>query len=471
MDTKDFQKYRILVLTGDRLSQRSLYELLSRSGYHVDIAESAEHSISFLNENLYNVVLTDIDATHGQALLEMLKDQAHPAEVVVLSSCKSIEKIPAAIQERAYDCVTKPAEDVNVLSAIEKAINRCAIFGQTLSVDVQKVARNEKNFYGLIGSMKDIYSLIERVSNSKATILVRGESGTGKRMIARAIHQADKKRRDKPFIEMSCGALPREIIESELFGHTKGSFTGAINDRKGRFELAHGGTILLDDIDSFSLDIQVKLLRVLQQKEFERVGDHKTMKVDVRIIASTNQDLEKLVAEKKFREDLYYRINVISVNVPPLRSRKQDLLELANHFINVFSKENRKQIDVVTKEAVDILTGYDWPGNIRELENIMERAVILDVDNVIGKDDLPDVIVGMRKVGSQNAEGPTKEPALPDSLKDALKDPERVYILKILEEVGWNKKKAAQKLGVNRTTLYNKLRKHNLISESAPNQL
>ncbi|MDD5136117.1 MAG: sigma-54 dependent transcriptional regulator [Candidatus Omnitrophica bacterium] len=319
-------------------------------------------------------------------------------------------------------------------------------------------------YHGLVGRsqiMNNLYSMIERISDSKATILLRGESGTGKRVVARAIHQADKKRRNKPFIEISCGALPKEIIESELFGHTRGSFTGAIGDRKGRFELSDGGTILLDDIDSFSLDMQVKLLRVLQEKEFERVGDHKTIKVDVRIIASTNQDLEKVVAEKRFREDLYYRLNVISINLPPLRERKDDLPSLLDHFIKLYSKENTKNIQGITPETRQILVNHGWPGNIRELENIIERAVILDTDDMIDKDDLPEILLKAVKLTGEKLSADNA--GMLKSLKDVMQEPEKVYILNVLKEVGGNKKKAATKLGVNRTTLYNKLKKYNLL--------
>ncbi len=281
-------------------------------------------------------------------------------------------------------------------------------------------------------------------------------------MIAYAIHKADKKRKNKPFIELSCGALPRDIIESELFGHTKGAFTGAIADRKGRFELADGGTILLDDIDSFSLDLQVKLLRVLQQKEFERVGDYKTVKVDVRVIVSTNQNLEEAVAEKRFREDLYYRLNVISIKAPALREKKKDLPLLIEYFVNLYSKENHKKTKTVSPEAQRVLINYNWPGNVRELENIIERAIILDTDGIVGKDDLPEIILdGAEAFDSKRKADFNKNFA---SLKDALEEPEKIYILKILQEVGWNKKRAARKLGVNRTTLYNKLRRYNLLS-------
>ncbi len=456
-------RHRILILNSDRLSQKSLYELLSRSGYKVDIAESIKQSIACLDENIYHLILADIDATAGIELLKIIKEQSYPAEVIVLSSHGNLDNALSSLQMGAFDYLIKPVEDEKVISTIEKALTNKHASCEIKPPVMQKVNTKEETFYGLVGTMSEIYSLVERVATSKATILLRGESGTGKRMIARAIHQADKERRNRPFIEMSCGALPREIIESELFGHTKGAFTGAINDRKGRFELAHGGTILLDDIDSFSPDLQVKLLRVLQQKEFERVGDHKTMKVDVRIIASTNQDLEKLVAEKKFREDLFYRLNVISINIPPLRNRKQDILILVNHFINFYSKENHKRIEGVSQSTLAALISYDWPGNIRELENIIERAVILDTDGIIEKDDLPEIIIkSSSQIPLEPALGNNKDT---ESLKNALKDPEKIYILKILEEVGWNKKKAAKRLGVNRTTLYNKLRKHNLIPE------
>ena len=230
--------------------------------------------------------------------------------------------------------------------------------------------------------------------------------------------------------------------------------------------MAHGGTVLLDDIDSFSLDLQVKLLRVLQHKEFERVGDHKTIKIDVRFIVSTNQNLEKAIADKKFREDLYYRLNVISINIPPLRSRKDDLPLLVNHFMSLYSKENHKKIKNVSDDTMNILMNYDWPGNVRELENIIERAVILDTDGLIGSDDLPELLVGNAMASFDTRIGSGAGPRGTASLKDALREPEKIYILQVMKETGWNKKKAARKLGVNRTTLYNKLKKYSLLAEA-----
>ncbi|MFH0764067.1 MAG: sigma-54 dependent transcriptional regulator [Candidatus Omnitrophota bacterium] len=457
-------KHRVLLLNNSKLSRKSLYELLSRNGYKVDSADSLKQSIVHLEETAYQLILADIDGASGIELLKTIKERLYPADVIVMASRGNIDKAVDSLKLGAHDYLVKPIEDENILAAVEKVLaNKPCNEAKLMSS--KRASREEDTFYGLVGrstAITEIYSIIERISSAKATILLRGESGTGKRMIAKAIHKADKFRRDKPFIEISCGALPREIIESELFGHTKGSFTGAIIDRKGRFELAHGGTVLLDDIDSFSLDLQVKLLRVLQQKELERVGDHKTIKVDIRIIASTNQDLEKAIADGKFREDLYYRLNVISIRIPPLRERKEDLSLLINYFLKHYSMENHKSIKHMTDEARDILTSYNWPGNIRELENIIERAVILDTNNIIGIEDLPAIIINKTTI-VKNVSAVSKD-TNGSSLKDALKEPEKVYILKILQEVGWNKKKAALKLGVNRTTLYNKLHEHNLLS-------
>jgi len=455
----------VLVVNDDRLNRRSLYEMLCRNGYVVDVASSVEEALVFLEENPQRVILADING-NGSELLETVKKREYPSQVIILTSYGNIECAVNSMKQGAFDYLVKPVEDKKIIAAIKRALTNVPSSVKEYA-QTKMLLKREAAYCGMIGTsqlMQNIYSVVERISSTKATILLRGESGTGKRLIAQAIHQADKKRKDKPFVEISCGALPKEIIESELFGHTKGSFTGAINDRKGRFELSHGGTILLDDIDAFSMELQVKLLRVLQHKEFERVGDHETIKVDVRIVVSTNQDLEKLIKDGKFREDLYYRLNVISINVPPLRERKQDLPLLIEHFINLFSKENHKKIKGISQQTLDVLTNYNWPGNIRELENIIERAVILDNDNTIGTDDLPEVILnGSQVVTASKVINGYSETF--DSLKDALKEPEKVYILKVMQEAGWNKKKAAAKLGLNRATLYNKLKQYNLLPD------
>lgn len=455
---------QILLLNFEKLVQKSLYEMLCRSGYKVDIADSLDEAFALMNDNLFCIVLTDVKNAEDVELLKTIKEKAKNVEIIVIASYGKLEVAVESIKMGAYDYLVRPVEDEKITSAIDKIL--ATNTERKRPVLIKQLLNKKSKFYDIVGEgekIKEIYSIIERISNSKATVLMRGESGTGKRLLAHSIHKADKKRRHKPLIEVSCGALPREIIESELFGHTKGAFTGAISDRKGRFELAHGGTMLLDDIDSLPLDLQVKLLRVMQQKEFEKVGDHKTIKVDVRIITSTNQDLEKLVAEKKFREDLYYRLNVISVDIPPLRERKEDLQLLVDHFVNLYSKENHKKIKGVSHDALQSLMNYNWPGNIRELENIIERAVILDTDNVIKTADLPDIITnGNILLNVEPNQNIIKK--FTSTLKDILQEPEKVHILRVLKEVGWNKKKAARKLGVNRTTLYNKLRKYNITS-------
>lgn len=454
-------KPRILIVSDDRLAQKSLYELICHSGYDADITHSAKEAIDWLDERVCHVILADIAGREDLESLMSVREKAHPSQIILLSSTNNIAD---EVQSLVSECLIRPVKDKQIISSIEKALSSRPRTESKPSF-IKKLLHKDNTFHDLVGQnqhIKDIYSIIDRVSDSKATILLRGESGTGKRMIARAIHKADKRRKDKPFMEISCGALPREIIESELFGHIKGSFTGAINERKGRLEMANGGTVLLDDIDAFSTDLQVKLLRVLQHKEFERVGDHKTIKVDVRFIVATNQDLEKAIIEKRFREDLYYRLNVISISIPPLRNRKDDLPLLVDHFIKLYSKENHKKIKSVSESTMKILINYNWPGNVRELENIIERAVILDVDGTIGDDDLPDMLAG-NIVAANGSEDDAISADKNVSLRDALREPEKIYILEVMKEVGWNKKRAAEKLGVNRTTLYNKLKKYNLL--------
>ncbi len=454
---------QILLLNFEKLVQKSLYEMLCRAGHKVDIANSLDEFFALIDEKLFHIVLTDLKGPGDIESLKTIKEKTINAEIIILTSYGNLENAVNCIKIGAFDYLVRPIKDKKILSTIERALAD-KILAKKKPALLKRFSNKKDTFHGLIGNSektKEMYSIVERIADSKATVLLYGESGTGKRLLAHSIHKVDKKRRHKPFIEVSCGALPREIIESELFGHTKGAFTGAINDRKGRFELAHGSTMLLDDIDTLPLDLQVKLLRVLQQKEFERVGDQKTLKVDVRIVAATNQNLEKLVAEKRFREDLYYRLNVISIEVPSLRDRKDDLPLLINHFVDLYSKENHKKIKYVSEEVLEALMNYKWPGNIRELENIIERAVILDTDNIIKEDDLPEVIL-KEKILLTIESGREFIKNIATTLKDVLKEPEKVHILRVLKEVGWNKKKAARQLGVNRTTLYNKLRKHNL---------
>lgn len=455
-------KDHILLISNDRLTQKSLYEMLSRKDYKVDIAPTIETALNKLDKRNFQAILADLDGVDGTEALKIIKSHTQTTPIIIMSTSRDIDFAVNIIKLGAFDYLSKPAEDEKILATIERTLQGIPTVESKEEVVEKCSEKHEDFFHGIVGcktGLAEICSLIKRISTAKTTVLVRGETGTGKRLIAHAIHMADKKRRSKPFVEVSCGALPKDIIESELFGHIKGAFTGAINDRKGRFEIANGGTILLDDIDALPLDLQVKLLRVLQQKEFERVGDHKTMKVDVRIIASTNQDLEKLVANKEFREDLYYRLNVISLTIPPLREHKKDLPLLIDHFMELYSKENHKKLRGPSIDMLEVLKNYDWPGNIRELENIMERAIILDVDGIIDIKDLPELLIN--KSLTLTLESNDVDSHI---LKDVLKEPEKGHILRVLKEVGWNKKKAAVKLGINRTTLYNKLHKYNIFA-------
>jgi transcriptional regulator with PAS, ATPase and Fis domain len=306
--------------------------------------------------------------------------------------------------------------------------------------------------------MVSIYNLIESIATTNATILITGESGTGKGIVARAIHQADAVRRKMPFVEVSCGALSETLLESELFGHAKGSFTGAIKDKKGRFEVANGGTIFLDEIDTCTPSLQIKLLRILQDGTFERVGETTTQKTDARVIAATNQNLSKLVDEGKFREDLYYRIHVIPITLPALRERKDDIELLVKHFIDRYNKKNNKKVKGIADDVRALFLGYSWPGNVRQLENVIEGAMIMATGDVIQKENLPKSFNDREKAESKSV------PLTSRSLKDGLKDPEKEIILAALKEANNNRSQAAAKLGINRTTLYNKLKKYGIES-------
>jgi transcriptional regulator with PAS, ATPase and Fis domain len=341
---------------------------------------------------------------------------------------------------------------------INKIVEKREILKENKNLREMLAQSGRSHFCDLIGSserMQRIYQTIDAVADSNATILITGESGTGKGLVARAIHQTDRNRKTKPFIEVSCGALSETLLESELFGHIKGAFTGAIRDKEGRFEFAKDGTIFLDEIDAFSPGLQVKLLRVLQDGVFERVGDNVTRKAQARVIVATNRNLPDLVEKGNFREDLYYRINVIAIHTPPLRERKEDIGVLCDHFIQKYTKMNNKKVKGLSEEVKKTFEEYHWPGNIRELENAIEGAVIMAKTEIIQKWDIPHT-----SKFSQLSRDP--EPADGKSLKESLEQPEKKAILAVLNQCHWNRKKAAEALGINRTTLYNKMRKYNI---------
>lgn len=458
MDKSIKSKYHILVVDDEPLIRESLYEILRIEGYRAHMAATAEEAMDVISKDHIDIVVTDMQLPKrsGLELLGQVKASSSEIEVILITGYGTIESAVEAMKKQAYDYITKPINDNEIKIVINKIIERKEILEENKSLKEQIAQVNPTVFCNMIGSsekMQKVYHIIESVASSNATILITGESGTGKGLVARAIHEKDRKRCEKPFVEVSCGALSETLLESELFGHVKGAFTGAIKDKEGRFEYAREGTVFLDEIDSFSPNLQVKLLRVLQDGVFERVGDNLSRKASVRIIVATNRILTDLVGKNQFREDLYYRINVIAINLPAFRERKEDLPLLIEHFLIKYNKTYNKKIAGISDEVRRLFYEYNWPGNIRELENAIEGAVIMAKTEILNKWDVPNV------AKFNVAEGIATNGK---SLKEVLEAPERKLIMSILNECGWNRNKAAAALGINRTTLYNKMKKFNI---------
>ena len=465
---KDNNAYKILIVDDEPLIRESLYEILRIEGYRAHMAPSAEHAIEFLQHTPVDIIVTDmrLPKISGLELITRVKEDYPSTEIIVITGFGTIENAVEAMRYGATDYITKPINDQEIKIIIKKIIEQKEIIQENQNLRKIIDETNRSSFCTMIGineKMQKVYRIIESVAGTNATILITGESGTGKGLVAKAIHESDADRKDKPFVEVSCGALSETLLESELFGHMKGAFTGAIKDKEGRFEFAKSGTIFLDEIDAFSPNLQVKLLRVLQDGVFERVGDNQTRKTNARVIVATNQVLTDLVSRGEFREDLYYRINVISIKLPPLRERKEDIEFLVKHFMEIYNKRNRKKVTEVSKEVLASFMNYFWPGNIRELENAIEGAVIMTKGSIINESDVPNF-----SKFSTPVSGSVSDDNSPNnnekSLKKILEQPERDLIISVLEECNWNRNKAAASLGVNRTTLYNKMKKYNILS-------
>ncbi|MDP1853746.1 MAG: sigma-54 dependent transcriptional regulator [Candidatus Omnitrophota bacterium] len=450
----------ILVVDDEPLIRKSLHEILRLEGYKVISASSATEALQKIKENNVNIVITDVKmpGMDGIELLKAIKKDKPKVSVILITGHGNIETAVEAMKLGAFDYVTKPLVDNEIKIIIQKISEQRKLIEENILLKEELAGIKRNSYCSMIGGslpMQKIYTMIETIAGTKATVLITGESGTGKRLIALAVHQNDPIRKNNRFVEISCGALPENLLESELFGHIKGSFTGAIKDRKGRFELADKGTIFLDEIDTFTTPLQVKLLRVLQEGEFENVGDAKTIKTDTRIIAATNQNLETLIKTGKFREDLYYRLNVIPIHIPPLRERKEDIPALTNYFIDKFNLRNNTHISGISKDILDLFSNYNWPGNIRELENTIEHAVIIAKSDKITRAHIPAHLFRSEKT---IVEGSAK------SLKDIISEPEKQTIITALNNAAWNKKRTAEVLGINRCTLYNKMKKYNIKS-------
>jgi DNA-binding NtrC family response regulator len=456
-------KPRLLILDEDRIILQSLSQFLRREGYEVRTTDRAEDALAILEAGQAELLLADVNMP-GIKPAEFLRDIRRRfayVVVIVITSYGSIEGAVEATKTGAFDYLTKPIVDEEIRVVVEKAARQQSLLFENQSLRQQLDLRfGLENVVGQDHKMLKIFDLVDAVADSRTTVLMTGESGTGKSLLARAIHHRSP-RRDKPFIEISCGALPETLLESELFGHMKGSFTGAISDKPGRFMAAEGGTIFLDEINSASPAMQVKLLRVLQERAFEPVGSTETRTADVRVILASNVDLAALVAQQQFRQDLYYRINVVNIRLPGLRERVGDVALLAGHFLRSFNKEMVREILGFTESAMSALQRYNWPGNIRELENAVERAVVLCRRPQIDVEDLPDSIQAFTASPSVLRAGDEiYERALP--LQIALEGPERRIIEAALVRNAWNRQSTAAELDINRTTLYKKMRKYRL---------
>jgi DNA-binding NtrC family response regulator len=442
----------LLLVDDDRHVLASMADWLREQGYATDTAASLAEGMAAVERKSYELALVDIRLgdDDGFDLLAHCRKNYPAMAVIMITGYGTVEAAIEAIRLGAFDFLTKPLIDEELRMAIERALNQQKVIEENKSLKAQLDLRfGMESVVGHDRRMLKIFDMIDSVADTRATVLITGESGTGKSLIARAIHRRSS-RRDRPFVEVACGALPETLLESELFGHAAGAFTGAISEKLGKFMLADQGTIFLDEISTASPSMQVKLLRVLQDLEFEQVGGTKTFHVDTRVILATNDDLSRLVSEGQFRRDLFYRINVINIELPALRDRIADIPLLANQFLRQVCEDAGKNVRGFSEPAMTALQRYRWPGNVRELQNVIERAVLLGKEDMIGVDDLPSSLAA----GSINV-----EPVAGCSLKQALESPERQIIREMLEAHNWNRNATAEALGINRTTLYKKMKR------------
>ncbi len=452
---------RVLVADDELNMRRVLEAILRREGYDVITAANGAEALGGMSANIHTVI-TDLKmpGLDGMGLLKRLSIDYPDVPVVMITAHGSVENAVEAVKLGAFDYLEKPFEQEQIRQVVAKAINTYALSRK----DARPEEPSERGRFRLVGqspAIRQIYAVVEKVANTPSTVLISGESGTGKELIARALHE-NSKRHAGPFIKINCAAIPKTLMESELFGYDKGAFTGAVGAKPGRFELAHGGTLFLDEIGEIPVEMQVKLLRVLQESEFERVGGIKTIKVDVRLVTATNRDLLEEIGAGNFREDLFYRLNVVPIQIPPLRERREDIPLLADHFIAKFNERLKKQIVAISPEAVEQLVAYNWPGNIRELENLMERTILFCEGPEIRVSDLPPEIVGTSVAASAAAAVDGEARPAAGSLKEAVRAEtervERELIQRALDATGGNVTQAARKLKISRKSLQTKMK-------------
>jgi two-component system, NtrC family, response regulator AtoC len=463
------ERKQILVVDDEPNLRRVLSAQLERDGYDVHTSEDGEQALALLTEHHIDLVITDLRMPRldGMELLRRISALEDPMPVVMITAHGTVDTAVEALKMGAFDYITKPFDQEDVRTIVRKAV-RTQDLSATEASRPSLGAGLEAGRYGIIGqspSLLELYTLLDRVADSPTTVLVTGESGTGKELVARALHE-NSSRRDKPFIKVNCAAIPRDLMESELFGYERGAFTGAVGSKPGRFELASGGTLFLDEIGSIPVEMQVKLLRALQESEFERVDGVKTIRVDVRLVAATNTDLKKEIAAGAFRDDLYYRLNVVPIRLPPLRERREDVPLLVEHFVKKFDARLRKNVTRIEPEALEVLVNHPWPGNIRELENVIERAVLFCDGDALRPVDLPselnprtpDPPLTAPAPKTQSPPSPAASDGLKEQVKAAMSRLERELIVKALEQTGGNVTHAARLLKISRKGLQLKMK-------------
>ncbi len=451
------EKKRIIVVDDDKNTRRLIEDVLTKTKkYEVVQAANGEACLKKLDETRVDLVLLDLQmpGIDGIDTLKKIKERSDPLPVIIMTAHGTIERAVASMKLGSYDFLTKPFPSERLKVTVKNALEVSALETEVESLRTELKERYcFENIIGQSSAMQTVFEAVEKVVDSEVTVLIQGESGTGKELFARAIHNRCKARQTKPFVAVNCTALPESLLESELFGYEKGAFTGAASKRIGKFESADGGSIFLDEIGDMSLSTQAKILRVLQEREFERLGGNSLIKVNIRLISATNKNLEEEVRKSAFREDLFYRISVFPIKLPPLRERKEDIPPLATHFIKRYSEREKKKIQGIRPDAMKVLMSYHWPGNVRELENAIERAVVIAGSPTISTEDLPSHILTFGKEGIDYSE---------ESLPRWIEKLEIEVLRKTLLEFEGNVTQAARKLGIGRATIYRKAKKYNL---------
>jgi two-component system, NtrC family, response regulator AtoC len=470
---------QLLVVDDEPNLRKVLSAQLQRDGYDVHTAEDGEQALDVLRDHHIDLVITDLKMPKldGMELLRRVVAMDDELPVVMITAHGTVDNAVEALKTGAFDYITKPFDQAEVRSVVQKAL-RTRDLSATEATRAPEAVSQEGARYGIIGQspgILDVYSVLDRVADTPTTVLITGESGTGKELVARALHE-NSSRREKPFIKVNCAAIPKDLMESELFGYERGAFTGAVGSKPGRFELASGGTLFLDEIGSIPVEMQVKLLRALQESEFERVGGIKTIRVDVRLVAATNSDLKKEIALGSFREDLYYRLNVVPIRLPPLRERADDISQLCRHFIDKFNARLKKKVVGFEPDAERALDVYPWPGNIRELENVIERAVLFSDGITIRRSDLPPEVREGTALPRPNQASQPPPPdvrsadGLKEQVKAAMSRLERDLIQKALEQTNGNVTHAARLLKISRKGLQLKMKELSLREKDERNE-